>query len=293
MTTPSKARNYPVRPWRVSLTILLVVFLAEFTVMLLLPVLLSESRVSWTDAIADAVLLTLILIPFLWFTTIRPLQRLALMRAELLETFVSLQEEERRRIAFDLHDEIGQSLTSVMMGLRTIGIQPDGSSDPQRLNDLRNIVNHAVHEVRRIANGLRPAALDHLGLEGALERMAEDLRQIHDLEVDLTLEVNDYAGLSVPVQTAVYRILQEATTNVVRHAKADRVRVLVASRSGELLLEIEDNGAGLPTEAGSPDSGGLGLTSISQRASLLGGQLFILSPPTGGTLLRVRLPVRP
>lgn len=293
MTTPSPARNYPVRPWRVSLTILLVVFLAEFTVMLLLPVLLSESRVSWTDAIADAVLLTLILIPFLWFTTIRPLQRLALMRAELLETFVSLQEEERRRIAFDLHDEIGQSLTSVMMGLRTIGIQPDGSSDPQRLNDLRNIVNHAVHEVRRIANGLRPAALDHLGLEGALQRMAEDLRQIHDLEVDLTLEVSDYAGLSVPVQTAVYRILQEATTNVVRHAKADRVRVLVASRSGELLLEIEDNGAGLPPEAGSRDSSGLGLTSISQRASLLGGQLTILSPPTGGTLLRVRLPVRP
>ncbi|RCS41500.1 sensor histidine kinase [Bremerella cremea] len=292
MTTPSQARNYPVRPWRVSLTILLVVFLAEFVVMLLLPVLLRESRISWTDAIADAVLLTLILIPFLWFTTIRPLQRLALMRADLLETFVSLQEEERRRIAFDLHDEIGQSLTSVMMGLRTIGGHPDGVSDPQRLNDLRNIVNHAVHEVRRIANGLRPAALDHLGLEGALERMAEDLRQIHDLDVDLTLDVSDYAVLSVPVQTAVYRIIQEATTNVTRHAKADQVRVLVANRSSELLLEIEDNGAGLSNAAGTPESSGLGLTSISQRASLLGGQLVILSPPGGGTLLRVKLPVR-
>lgn len=292
MTTSPSARNYPIQPWRAAVTILLVVFLGEVTVMLLLPVLLSESHVSWTAAFADAVLLTLVLFPVLWFTMIRPLQRLALMRADLLETFVSLQEEERRRIAFDLHDEIGQSLTSVMMGLRTIGNQPDGSSDPQRLNDLRNIVNHAVHEVRRIANGLRPAALDHLGLEGALERMAEDLRQIHDLEVDLTLEVSDYSVLSVPVQTAVYRIIQEATTNVVRHAKAQRVRVLVASRSGELLLEIEDNGAGLPSEVNTTEASGLGLTSISQRASLLGGQLVILSPPGGGTLLRVKLPVR-
>ncbi|WP_158264944.1 sensor histidine kinase [Blastopirellula marina] len=292
MTSPPSARNYPVRPWRVSLTILMVVFLAELVLMLMLPVVLGEDQPVWLDAIVDATILMLILLPVLWYTAIRPLQQLASMRADLLETFVSLQEDERRRIAFDLHDEIGQSLTSVMMGLRALSEQTEGSDDKQRIADLRTIVNHAVGEVRRIANGLRPAALDHLGLEGALQRLAEDIRQIHDLEVELDLGEEDLTGLSVPVQTAVYRIIQEATTNVVRHAQASQVRIGLGHRNSGLLLEVEDNGRGLATVDLATRTGGMGLTGITQRASLLGGELSILAPSGGGTLLRVQLPVR-
>ena len=260
--------------------------------MLMLPSLLGEDQPVWKHAIVDATILTLILLPVLWYTAIRPLQQLASMRADLLETFVSLQEDERRRIAFDLHDEIGQSLTSVMMGLRALSEQTSGTEDKQRIADLRTIVNHAVGDVRRIANGLRPAALDHLGLEGALQRMAEDIRQIHDLEVELNLGGEDLSCLSVPVQTAVYRIIQEATTNVVRHAQASQVRIWVVHRNSELLLEVEDNGRGLAIADPANHAGGMGLTGITQRASLLGGEISMSTPSGGGTLLRVQLPVR-
>lgn len=282
----------PVRPLLICLTILLVVFVAEILVMLLLlPLAFRESRVSWSEAIADAGLLTVILTPVLWFTAIQPLREIASMRSRLLEQFVSLQEEERRRIAFDLHDEIGQSLTSVMMGLRAMGDRPDPENYHQRLSDLREIVNQAVHEVRRIANGLRPAALDHLGLPGALERLAEDVSQIHDLEVNLSIQPNDIAELSPPLQTAIYRILQEALTNVVRHADADQVRVLVKRQGDELILEVEDNGKGLPVDPPPPGEQHLGLQGMMQRAALLEGDFTLQTVPGRGTLLRVRLPI--
>ena len=285
--------DYPVRPIRVSLIILAVVFLSEIAFMLLLPILFGNTHFSWLETTLDAALLTIVLLPVLWFTVIRPLQQLAQMRAQLLDEFVNLQEEERRRIAFDLHDEIGQSLTSVMMGLRALGDQPETIRDRERLNDLREIVNQAVHEVRRIANGLRPAVLDHLGLLSALQRLAEDVRQIHDLDVECSLEVGDVSTLSAPLQTAIYRIVQEAITNVLRHAEADKVRVLVARGRFEVLIEIEDDGHGLDNSEATSENPGLGLQGMEKRASLFGGDFKATSTVGRGTLIRVRLPIRP
>ncbi|MBI1247823.1 hypothetical protein GC197_08230 [bacterium] len=292
MTNLSVGSVYPVRPIRVSLIILSVVFLSEILFMLSLPVLFGNTHFSWIETTLDAAMLTVVLLPVLWFTVIRPLQELAQMRARLLDEFIILQEEERRRIAFDLHDEIGQSLTSVMMGLRALGDQPNAMSDRERLNDLREIVNQAVNEVRRIANGLRPAALDHLGLLSALQRMAEDTRQIHDLEVECSLEVGDVSTLSVPLQTAIYRIVQEALTNVLRHADADKVRVLVARGKSEVLIEIEDNGRGLDNLDNKDENRGMGLQGMEKRASLFGGDFKTTSAAGRGTLIRVRLPIR-
>lgn len=281
----------PVRPMLICLTILLVVFVAEILVMLLLPVAFGESDASWHESIADASLLTVILTPVLWFTAIQPLREVAKMRSRLLEQFVELQEEERRRIAFDLHDEIGQSLTSVMMGLRAMGDRPDPENYLRRLGDLRDIVNQAVHEVRRIANGLRPAALDHLGFQAALQRLAEDVSQIHDLDVDIVVDADDVAALSLPLQVAVYRIVQEALTNVARHAEADQVRVLVKRLGDELVLEVEDNGKGMPTDPSDSPGQHLGLAGMMQRAALLEGDFTLQTQPGKGTLLRVRLPI--
>lgn len=280
----------PVRPLLICLTILLVVFVAEMIVMLVLPSLLRENA-PWTEALLDAGLLTLILTPVLWFTAIAPLREIAKMRARLLEQFVTLQEEERRRIAFDLHDEIGQSLTSVMMGLRAIGDRPNPEKDQQRLADLREIVNQAVHEVRRISNGLRPAALDHLGLPAALQRLAVDASQLHDLEVESTIEAADVESLSPPLQIALYRILQEALTNVVRHAEANHVRILVKRQGDELILEVEDDGIGLPSESTEDQASHLGLAGMMQRTALLEGDLTLKTQPGKGTLLRARLPI--
>lgn len=278
------------RPVRVSLAILLVVFVAEFTIMFILPLVLADSQTSWKEAAVDAALLTMILIPFLWFAIIRPLQELANIRANLLEQFAALQDEERRRIAFDLHDEVGQSLTSVMMGLRALGDQPDPASYRQRIDDLREVVNSAVHEVRRIANGLRPAALDHLGLQGALERMSEDAEQIHDIDIELAIEINDWDKLSNPLQTTIYRMVQEGLTNVARHSGAKLVRILVAQRRGEVVVEIEDDGRGFDKASASHQ--GLGVSGMIQRTALLAGEFDVLERPEGGTIIRARIPVR-
>ncbi|QDU75679.1 Sensor histidine kinase LiaS [Bremerella volcania] len=278
------------RPVRVSFMILLVVFVAEFSIMFVLPLVLVDSQTSWKEAAVDATLLTMILIPFMWFVIIRPIQELANIRASLLEQFAALQDEERRRIAFDLHDEVGQSLTSVMMGLRALGDQPDPSSYRQRIDDLREVVNSAVHEVRRIANGLRPAALDHLGLQGALERMAEDAEQIHDIDIELTIEIQDWDKLSNPLQTTIYRIVQEGLTNVARHSGARLVRILVAQRRSEVVVEIEDDGRGFDKD--STSNQGMGVSGMIQRTALLAGEFSVLERPEGGTIIRARIPVR-
>lgn len=280
----------PSRPIRVSFAILLVVFVAEFSIMFGLPYVLADSRTSWVEAIVDSSVLTMILIPFTWFVIIRPLQEVANIRASLLEKFAALQDEERRRIAFDLHDEVGQSLTSVMMGLRALGDQPDPSSYRQRIDDLREVVNSAVHEVRRIANGLRPAALDHLGLQGALERMVEDAEQIHDIDIELTIEIRDFGKLSNPLQTTIYRIVQEGLTNVARHSGAKLVFIRVAQRRSEVVVEIEDDGRGF--DQGSQSNQGLGVSGMIQRTALLAGEFNILERAQGGTIIRARIPVR-
>ncbi len=278
------------RPIRFSIAILVVIFVAEFTIMLVLPYVLGDSWTHWKEAAVDSTLLTMILIPFLWFAIIRPLKQLANMRADLLEQFATLQDEERRRIAFDLHDEVGQSLTSVMMGLRALGDQPDASSYPQRIENLRKVVNSAVHEVRRLANGLRPAALDHLGLKGALERMVEDAEQIHDIDIELTIDIDDWEKLSNPLQTTVYRIVQEGLTNVARHSGAKLVHIRAVQRRGEILLEIEDDGRGF--DADSTKGKGLGVSGMIQRTALLAGDFSVLDRPQGGTIIRARIPIR-
>jgi signal transduction histidine kinase len=206
----------------------------------------------------------------------------------LSDRLVSAQEEERRRLARELHDELGQSLTAVNTYLwlveRSVG---DDATLRQRLGEARHVVSRTLGSMRELSQLLRPSVLDDLGLIPSLESDLAAFERRHGVRATLTAEGLP-ERLSPALETALYRITQEALTNVARHARATRVRVALATMRGELRLEIEDDGVGLPRAAG-PGRRGLGLVGIRERARAFGGALELDDGP--GTRLRVRLPL--
>jgi two-component system sensor histidine kinase UhpB len=281
-------------PLRVFLVILAAVFLTEAGVMFLLPSLLPSGGPEWAKALVDACLLTAVLAPVFGWVIVRPLRRAAKLRLRLLAQFVAVQEEERRRVARDLHDEIGQSLTAVLLGLRTLQTVPPTADGRQRLEELRAAVTQALQEVRRLARGLRPVALDHLGLGPALERYAEDFTQVHGIPVKVEATGLVSGPLPAAVETAAYRIVQEALTNTAKHAAANNARVVVARRPSALHVLIEDDGRGFDAGAirrASAEGVCLGLSGMRERAALLGGSVAVDARPGGGTRVSVSLPL--
>jgi signal transduction histidine kinase len=214
-------------------------------------------------------------------------------RTRLLEQVMTAQEDERRRIARDLHDEVGQSLTSLLIGLRTMRERPSGGVDEQRVGDLHAVAAAALDEVRRLARGLRPATLDDLGLAAALERYTADYAQATGVPVRLEAAEGDLGRLPGAVETALYRIVQEALTNVSKHAAARNVRVAVARRAATVEVVVEDDGRGFDAAAVlcRPPAARLGLTGLRERAALLGGEAAITSAPGRGTRVTVRIPL--
>ena len=214
--------------------------------------------------------------------------------AWLLEKLISAQEEERRHIARELHDDTGQALTSLLVGLRTLEDVQSLEAAQARARDLRHLVTRTLEDVRRLASGLRPAVLDDLGLHAALDRFVRDFADSHRVEVEFEAESQDLAGLSPPMETAIFRIVQEALANVARHARASSARVLVDRPPDALELIIEDDGQGFdaPAALHSDRAGrGMGLLSMRERAALLGGSLTIESAFGRGTTIALRLPL--
>lgn len=212
------------------------------------------------------------------------------VRTRLLAQVITAQEDERRRIARDLHDEVGQSLTSLLLGLRSIP-KPDmpGQAGAE---ELRRIAVTVLAEVRRLARGLRPAVLDDLGLGAALERYAADFTQATGINV--RREVSDDLGrLPGAVETALYRIVQEALTNAAKHAAARGVRVVVARRPAAVEAVVEDDGRGFDTVAVArrPAGDNLGLAGMRERAALVGGEVTFESRPGRGTRVTIRIPL--
>jgi len=211
-------------------------------------------------------------------------------RLGLMKRLISAEDEERRRIARELHDETGQSLTTLLVGLRAIeerAVAPDMQSAAHRL---RSVAAQTLDNVGRLARGLHPSVLDDMGLAAAVRRYVDDYKRSFDLTVDLRME----AGLSDPlpplVQTTMYRILQEALTNVARHARA-RVVVVELERVETMLeLVVEDDGVGFDPGALVRDASGLGLHGMRERAELLGGSIEFESTPGEGTSVRARIP---
>ncbi|CAA9554993.1 MAG: hypothetical protein AVDCRST_MAG88-1041, partial [uncultured Thermomicrobiales bacterium] len=215
------------------------------------------------------------------------------VRARLLEKVLTAQEEERCRIARDLHDGIGQSLTTLLVGLSAMGQAPDLDAARGWAEELGRVASGAMDDVRRISRGLRPSVLDDLGLVAALERCARDFERAHRVAVEFRAGGAGSCRLPRAVETTLYRIVQEAMTNVGKHARAGAVRVEVAWAAACVVATVEDDGVGFDREAvsGAGGSGsGLGLSGMEERAGLLGGSIAIESRPGGGTVVRARIP---
>jgi signal transduction histidine kinase len=220
-------------------------------------------------------------------------------RSRLLKQVMSAREEEQRRIARDLHDGIGQSLTSLLLGLRVAAEAATFAEARARLGDLRGITAALLDEVRRVARGLRPTVLDDLGLAAALERYAADFTQAHGIAVDVVASDLALARLPAEVETALYRIAQETLTNVLKHAAAKAVSLVVRRELGGgssgVHLTVEDDGRGFDYDAllQAPGTGiGLGLLDIRERASLLNGAVTLESRPGSGTTVHVYIPLK-
>jgi signal transduction histidine kinase len=207
-------------------------------------------------------------------------------RRETLRRVVEAQERERRRLAIELHDETGQSLAAVLMGLRRLEESGDPAAVKATVEELRATVVNAVQELRALAVELRPKALDDFGLAAALERLVDTYSRRTALTVDSHLGGLE-SRLPEPVESALYRIAQEALTNIAKHAGASAVSVVTRRDGARLTMIVEDNGTGF--EASTPGEG-LGLVSMRERAELLGGSLKVESSAEHGTTLVVEVP---
>jgi signal transduction histidine kinase len=207
---------------------------------------------------------------------------------EAVARVVDAQELERRRLARELHDETGQALTSILLGLRAVEEAASEQDTREATARLRELVVETLHDVRRLAVELRPKALDDFGLVPALERLVETFTEQTGIPVELET-VFAQARLPAPVETALYRIVQEALTNVIKHSRASRVSVLVTRKRDSVAAVIEDDGIGFTPE--DVRDGGLGLVGMRERIALLDGRMTIESEPKRGTSLVVEVPV--
>jgi signal transduction histidine kinase len=202
-------------------------------------------------------------------------------RRETLRRVVDAQEQERRRLAIELHDETGQSLASVLMGLRRVEESEDMDAVRATVAELRDTVANAVQELRALAVELRPKALDDFGLAPALERLVDTFGRRTGLDVTTHLGGLD-ERLPEPVESALYRIAQEGLTNIAKHAGASSAS-LVTRRSGDrIVMVLEDDGRGFDSRV---VSDGLGLVSMRERAELVGGALVVESSERGTTIV--------
>ena len=200
---------------------------------------------------------------------------------------VEAQELERRRLARELHDQTGQELTSVLLGLKAVEEARTDEERAESLATVRKQVVETLHDVRRLAVELRPKALDDFGLVAALERLRDTFADRTGMRVDLEANVGD--RLPNDIETALYRILQEALTNIVKHAEASAVSIVLARSGRSITAVIEDDGRGFTPE---DDGDGLGLLGMGERLALLGGKLKIESSPGAGTTIVAEVPLR-
>ena len=212
--------------------------------------------------------------------------------AALSTRLISVQEEQLRRLSRELHDELGQSLTAVSSYLWLLErkLPPDLGELRARASEARRLVAKTLGEMRELSQLLRPPGLDLYGLAGSVEAHLEAFRGRHQIATKFTAE-GLQERLPEEIETAVYRIIQEALTNVARHAHAKRVWVALTGEGDELRLEVRDDGVGLPADNGARRPSGIGLIGIRERVRALRGTVTLSSGPDGGACLRASLPL--
>ncbi len=213
------------------------------------------------------------------------------MRLQLLEKVMTAQEEERKRISRELHDETSQALTSLMVGLKVLESEASFCAVGDRLQEMRQIVAQTLEEVHHLARELRPSVLDDMGLVAALERYIREYETKFGTEVDFNVTGFQLHRVSAAIEVALYRIVQEALTNVAKYAEASMVSVLLDWREDWVSAIVEDNGQGFdPLQTVVQPGRGLGLFGMQERAALLGGTFKIESQKGRGTTVFIKIP---
>lgn len=216
-------------------------------------------------------------------------------RTRLLHRLVTMQEDERRRISRELHDEMGQSLVALMLGLDTVAADiPAASPVRGQLQRLQQFSKQVSRDIHRIAWELRPTALDDLGLESALRHYLEEWAERTEIEADFHCVGAAAKQYAQEIESALYRVVQEALNNIAKHAQASRVSLILERRADYTGVIIEDDGIGMESDTRPRSSASgtrLGLVGMRERIALVGGHFTIESAPDQGTTLFVRIPL--
>ncbi len=206
---------------------------------------------------------------------------------------MTMQDQERRRLARDLHDGLGQELAVAKMVLDKMMLQKSAQPAEEEWTQASSIVDRAIQQVRSMSHLLHPPLLDEVGLLSALSWYVEGLTKRSGIEISLEVEPHDFPRLSAEVETAVFRIVQEALTNVFRHSEANKVWITLAQKEENIVVAVRDDGKGVDkriTEL-QPDSVGVGIGGMKQRAREFGGELRLTNAHPG-TLVELTIPLR-
>ena len=230
-----------------------------------------------------------------YFRNIQERKEHELARKEILRQLMIAQEEERRRIARELHDQFGQQLTALLLGLKRLETQIQDYPEVQKqLLTLKQIANTIGQEAHRLAMDLRPTVLDDFGLPAALQTLVEQWSEQTGISVEIHTQTVEHKRLPMQLELTLYRVVQEALTNIFKHAQATNVSVVVSRHNNHVAAVIEDNGQGFDSDSVNgvllPQKH-LGLRGMQERVALNGGILTIESDPHNGTTLYVRLPL--
>jgi signal transduction histidine kinase len=260
----------------------------------------NERRFWWSVSLALAGSLAIALLAVLYSGRLeRRLERQRLDQElsarelqQLSSRLITVQEEERRRIARELHDEVGQGLMAIRVELavaqNTIAA---AGVDAHILEDVRSITEGALSTIRDLSHRLHPSLLDDLGLVEAIEWYLREFGRRYHIRMEVA-KVNMADRLAAEIETSVYRIVQEALTNVAKHARATTCRLTLQRLANTVLVTLEDNGVGFDPQSGDRNDRSLGLIGIRERATQLRGTVRIESTPGKGTRLTVELPAR-
>ncbi|HIJ78116.1 MAG: histidine kinase [Desulfobulbaceae bacterium] len=210
------------------------------------------------------------------------------LRSNFITQIIATQEEERKRIARELHDQTGQALVSFMLMLKMLEQANSQEEINNGIKQLKVVLSEEMENIHHMAIELRPSVLDDMGIEAAIGLYVDQFKQKHNIDIKLTIIGFDDNRPAPHVEISIYRIIQEALINVLRHAKAKKIKIILEWRDTDIRGIVEDDGVGFNTDG--RDKGRLGLYGMEERSRLLGGTFRIESEPEGGTLVLFSIP---
>lgn len=219
-------------------------------------------------------------------------EKLKEQEQKMTSLILQAQEDERKRVSRDLHDGVGQALYSILVSLKMLRHSIRDSSLQEQMREVEHLTSEAMDEVKQIAFQLRPSVLDDLGFIPALRSQIEKYEHTFHVNISLDVKGTNQQRYTPEIETALYRIFQEALTNAVKYANTSEIEVQFTHEDDQIRLMIRDHGIGFdPDELSSSDRKGLGLFGIRERAALVGGEADIISKKGEGTVVRVRIPL--